>query len=115
MAARRRERLSVRKPSRPMRWRLAPVAAHSRMMFPVFGGISGSHSATCSTAVSSGGSVLTGDTERGADGAKDWLQRGVDVGHLTQEQGGAVGTVETARPAGVGQVEAEEPDVVSDR
>src|SRR5207302_6016248 len=30
-----------------MRCKREPVAAHSRATFPVFGGISGSHSATC--------------------------------------------------------------------
>src|SRR5207248_83647 len=40
---------SRRNPSRPIRCSRVPVAAHSRATFPVFGGISGSHSATCST------------------------------------------------------------------
>ena len=42
------DRASSRKPRRPIRCRVVPVAAHNRAMFPVFGGISGSKRATCS-------------------------------------------------------------------
>src|SRR3954453_2058414 len=46
MPARRRAFSSVRNPSAPTRCRTDPVAAQSRAIFPVLGGISGSTSTT---------------------------------------------------------------------